>query len=293
MQRIKSSTKTNSNLALVASSSQLPTKSESTMFKSTAVLASSVTNMALPDDVKPWPSSSPIREKESISPDTEPRRSLTKKRLSPRSSLLSGPNPLASVPRLLVKRSSLKSAPTTGPAIKPNMSLSITDASTSSSNTAMTDRFSSSNASNTDQEEAERLIKETVSRDKPSIRAKVHRVENSKERSNDALKRKDGDAHPGTQLPPAYESESISEDWTKSQGEMNEILIIDEEESPQLPVGKHPPMKRARNKKTNRIEATPFQSKTRSNHQTRILDSSRCKITWIDSWLSRHAHLSF
>ena len=263
------------------------------IFKSTAVLPSSVTNMATHEDVKPWASSPRMKEKESLSPvqkspaETDPRPSQSKKRLSPRSSLISGPTLLPSVPKLLVKRSSLKSATAIGSAIKPNMSLSITDASASSSNTVVTDHFSSTNAVSTDQED-EKSIKKTASRDKPLSRAKLadkpkvspkaQRMEHPKDRPTDVSKRNHGDAHSVPRLPTAYESESISEDWTRSQGEMNEILIIDEEEIPRSAVGKRPLKKRVRNKVGDRPGAMLSHSKTRSNHQAHTLDSSRCKI---------------
>ena len=57
------------------------------------------------------------------------------------------------IPKLLPKRSSIKQTSTTAQSIKPSTTLCITDVSTSSSNTVVTDHFPSTHSTISDQEE--------------------------------------------------------------------------------------------------------------------------------------------
>jgi hypothetical protein len=193
--------------------------------------------------------------------------------------------PSSPIPKLLPKRSSIKQTSTTAQSIKPSATLSITDVSTSSNNTVVTDHFPSTHSTISDQEaiislkksnkrnnpknefmaNSDSLSKYNILK-KPSQNQKLI-SSNKKERSFDTSKKKFIHNSLLTNSELVYDTEPGSDVWMKSHEDTTQILIIDEPDE----------KKQNKNRMKDGSRLIPFILKARGDHQAYTIDSSKCK----------------
>jgi hypothetical protein len=206
------------------------------------------------------------------------------------------------MPKLLLKRSSIKQPSTTAQSTKPSATSSITNVSTSSSYTVVTDHLLTTHSMISDQEEIISLKKANKRNNsknefikKPNFvpkrnilrktsRPSKNRSVISSNRKEQYVKTSNKKFKKNTLLKNselAYDTELGSEAWIKSHEDISQILIIDE----QAEKKPHPFKRQKKNQNKTRIidgsHSMPFNLKAQSDHQTYIVDSSRCKFLFL------------
>jgi hypothetical protein len=202
------------------------------------------------------------------------------------------------MPKLLLKRSSIKQPSTTVQSTKPSATSSITNVSTSSSNTVVTDHLLTTHSTISDQEEIislKKANKRNNSKDafmtkpnfvsKRNILRKTSRPSqnrsfissNKKEQHVKTSKKKfkTNSLLKNSEL--TYDTELGSKAWVKSNDKISQILIIDE----QVEKKPHTFKRQKKNRIINGSRLMPFNLKAQSDHQTYIIDSSRCKFIFV------------
>lgn len=238
-------------------------------------------------------------------PDDNPHHINSKQQSSSTNSLIRGNIPSLPIPKLLLKRSLIKQPSTVAQSIKPNLTLSITDISTSSNNTVATDHLLSTHSTISNQEEIvslkkpnkrntskNRLITNINPVSKRSMLRNTSRPSQnqtfiSSNRHVEASTKKFMNKNLLTNSELAYDTEPGSESWLKSHEGTNQILIIDEQDEKKPSV--HPRQQKKQTKKRiiNGSRLTPLNLKAHSDHQAYTIDSSRCKLScffFISTW---------
>ncbi|CAF1614411.1 unnamed protein product [Rotaria magnacalcarata] len=198
------------------------------------------------------------------------------------------------MPKLLLKRSSIKSNSTSTQMIKPNAALSITDVSTSSSNIATNDRTRCTHSALSDQEEivsrkksinTKNFKDKFISTVQPSSKRNILRKKTLRSSQNQSLisskpeeqnlksfKKKFINNSLVSNSDLVYDSEQGSDTWIKSYENRNQILRTDQRDQKK---------KEKRPNKSRIIDSSqlvPFNLQARGDHQASIADSSRCKF---------------
>ena len=158
--------------------------------------------------------------------------------------------PSISIPKLLLKRSSIKQSSTTAQSTRPNPLLSITDINTSSNNTIATDHFFSTHSTISDHEEIislkktnkENGIKDRIMETLDSISKRkmirktlrpLHNQSltspNLKEQHTETSKKKFTNNSLLTNSDLVYGTEPGSDAWMQSHEDIRQILIIDKQ----------------------------------------------------------------
>jgi hypothetical protein len=221
-------------------------------------------------------------------------------------------NSSPSIPKLLLKRFSLKQSSTTVQSTKPNAALSITDVSTSSSNTVATDHLLSTHSSISDQEERTSIRnpnKEKNFKDGyPIISNATRRSNTLKKVSRPILNQPSLSSNKKQrqiEVPPkrltnnslltnselTYENEATSDAWMKSHEDISQILIIDEQDEKQRQTYERKANKSEKNRMADGSRLMSFNLKARGDHQAHTIDSSRCKF--VSRRLSENQSLLF
>ncbi len=203
------------------------------------------------------------------------------------------------MPKLLLKRSSIKQTSTTAQSTKPSATLPITDVSTSSSSTVATEHLPSTHSTISDQEEIislKKINKRNNSKDKFTTRPDSVPKRNmlrktSRPSQNQSLissnqkgqhitttknQFMDNSLLPTSEL--TYDTELGSEAWIKSHEDVSQILIIDEQDEKKLKSYKRQQKKQNKNKMIDESRLIPINLKARSDHQMYTVDSSRCNF---------------
>ncbi|CAF4250565.1 unnamed protein product [Rotaria socialis] len=260
-----------------------------------AVLLSSFTNINMKQQVaQPWMSSSEIKDDRLTFGKTMnlvPEEIANLKRILPSNLVHRSSISSLSMPKLLLKRSSIKSNSTATQIIKPNAALSITDVSTSSSNIATNDRIRSTHSALGDQEEIisrKKSINSKNFKDKfmsavqPSSKRNILRQRTLRsshnqslisskpeERNLKSLKKKFMNNSLVSNSNLVYDSEQGSDTRIKSHENHNQILRTDQRDQKK---------KQKRPNKSKTIDSSqlaPFNLQARGDHQASTVDSSR------------------
>ncbi|CAF0715974.1 unnamed protein product [Adineta steineri] len=198
--------------------------------------------------------------------------------------------------KLLSKRSSLKQTSNTVQPIRPNTILSITDVSTSSSNTTTTNHLPSTQSTFSDQKEIipmQNTKKEHYSKDEiketsdsitkrkilrktsRSIQNQSYTYSKSKEKDIEKTKKKFTNNNLLTNSDLTYDSEQGSDAWMPSQEDISQILIIDEQDEKNSQIHKRYKKKQNKNRMITESQLMPFNLKARGDHQAYTIDSSK------------------
>ncbi|CAF0746461.1 unnamed protein product [Adineta steineri] len=198
--------------------------------------------------------------------------------------------------KLLSKRSSLKQTSNTVQPIRPNTILSITDVSTSSSNTTTTNHLLSTQSTFSDQKEIipiQNTKKEHYSKDEikgrsdsitkrkilrktsRSIQNQSYTYSKSKEKDIEKTKKKFINHSLLTNSDLTYDSEQGSDAWMPSQEDISQILIIDEQDEKNSQIHKRYKKKQNKNRMITESQLMPFNLKARGDHQAYTIDSSK------------------
>jgi hypothetical protein len=229
---------------------------------------------------------SPLQSEKSL-PDNIPHPIKSKQQSSSTNSLVRSGMPSSSIPKLLLKRSSIKQPSPILSSTKPNTTLSITDVSTSSSNTIATDHLLTTHSTISEHEVIIPLKKsnskngftttsESIS--KRNILRKTSRPsqnqsfvsENRKERHVKGSKKK-------------FSNNELIDDresWIKNHDDISQIFMMNEQYEKKPQIYERQRKKQNKNRTVNRSRMSPSKLKVENNHhQTYTLDSSRCKLT--------------
>ncbi|CAF3958545.1 unnamed protein product [Rotaria magnacalcarata] len=276
-------------------SSEIKIKQQPITSTTDAVLLSSFTNINMKQQVaQPWVSSSENKDDiltfgKTMNLVPEEITNLTRmlpSNLAHQSSISS-----LSMPKLLLKRSSIKSNSTSTQMIKPNAALSITDVSTSSSNIATNDRTRCTHSALSDQEEivsrkksinTKNFKDKFISTVQPSSKRNILRKKTLRSSQNQSLisskpeeqnlksfKKKFINNSLVSNSDLVYDSEQGSDTWIKSYENRNQILRTDQRDQKK---------KQKRPNKSRIIDSSqlvPFNLQARGDHQASIADSSR------------------
>jgi hypothetical protein len=235
---------------------------------------------------------SPLQSEKSLPNDT-PHPIKSKQQSSSTNSLVRSGMPSSSIPKLLLKRSSIKQPSTILSSTKPNTTLSITDVSTSSSNTIATDHLLTTHSTISEHEVIIPLKKsnskngftttsESIS--KRNILRKTSRPsqnqsfvsENRKERHARGSKKK----FSNNNLVKNSELIDDTESWIKSHDDISQIFMMNEQDEKKPQIYERQRKKQNKNRTVNQSRMSPSKLKLENNHhQTYTLDSSRCKLT--------------
>ncbi|CAF0733025.1 unnamed protein product [Adineta steineri] len=198
--------------------------------------------------------------------------------------------------KLLSKRSSLKQTSNIVQPIRPNTILSITDVSTSSSNTTTTNHLPSTQSTFSDQKEiipiqntnkknySKDEIKETsdsitkrkiLRKTSRSIQNQSYTYSKSKEKDIEKTKKKFTNNNLLTNSDLTYDSEQGSDAWMPSQEDISQILIIDEQDEKNSQIHKRYKKKQNKNRMITKSQIMPFNLKARGDHQAYTIDSSK------------------
>jgi hypothetical protein len=201
------------------------------------------------------------------------------------------------IPKLLLKRPSIKQSSTTAQSIKPNVILSETNVSTSSSNTVTTDQLLTTHSIISDQEQIismrkvnkgnnskDRLMATPTSVPKRKVLRKTLQpsqnqsfiIPNSKEQHVKTSKKEFINNSLFTNSDLAYDTEPGSDAWMQSHEDISQLLIIDEQDERKPQIHERHQKKPNKNRMIDRSRLLPFNLKARGDHQAYTVDSSKC-----------------
>ena len=210
----------------------------------------------------------------------------------------------SSIPKLLPKRSLFKQLSTTVQSIKPNTILSITDVSTSSSETVATDHLESTHSTISNQEEIislkktnkknnaqDKFIVIPKSLPKRNILRKTSRPSenrsfvssNQKQKPIKTSKKSVINRSLLTNSELTYDTEGESESWLKSHDDISQTLIIHEQDKKKSSSDKQQQQhkKQPKNTTSGGSRLKPLNLKTTNDYQAYTIDSSRCKLMFL------------
>jgi len=186
---------------------------------------------------------------------------------------------------------------TTAQSIKPSATSSITDVSTSSSHTVVTDHLLSTHSTISDQVEVISLKKVKkrnsskgglMTKPDPVLKRNILRKtsrpsqnqsfisSNQKEQPVKTSKKKFLNNNLLTNSELTYDTEPGSEAWIKSDEDINRILISDKQDGKKRQSSKRQQKKQTKNRIIDGPQLIPFNLKAHSDHQASTVDSSRC-----------------
>ncbi|CAF2521088.1 unnamed protein product [Rotaria sp. Silwood2] len=229
--------------------------------------------------------------------DDKPHQLNSKQQASIINTLIRDSKPSSSMPKLLLRRSSIKQNSTSLQITKPNTSSSITDVSISSSNTGITDHLRSTHSIISDQEEVISLKKiNEKNNSKDKLMSKIDSIskhnilrkktpQSSQNQSMISLNRKQQNIERSkikftnnsllTNSELAYDTEQGSDVWMKSHEDISQILSINEQHEKKTNIHKRQQKKQNKNRIIDGSKFMPLNLKARADHQTYTVDSSR------------------
>ncbi|CAF3498030.1 unnamed protein product [Rotaria sp. Silwood1] len=227
--------------------------------------------------------------------DNNTHQSDLKQQSSVTNRMIRNGTPSSSMPKLLLKRSSIKQNSATSQIKKPNAASSITDISTSSSNTGTIDHLQSTHSIISDQEEVISL--KTTNKTKNSNNEFISKVDstskhiilrkktpqssqnqslislNRKQHNIEISKKKFTNNSLLTNSELAYDTEQGSDVWMNSHEDITQS--INDQNEKKSKIHKRQQKKQNKNRIIDGSKFMPLNLKARSDHQAHTVDSSR------------------
>ncbi|CAF0796021.1 unnamed protein product [Rotaria sordida] len=230
--------------------------------------------------------------------DDNPYHSNSKQQSSMTNTLIRDSIHSSSMPKLLLKRSSIKQNSTILQPTKPNATSSITDVSTSSSNIVATDHLRSTHSITSDDHEEVISLKKTNKKNnsKDEFISKVNSTSkhnmlrkktpqpsqnqsltsfNQKQPNIKTSRKKFTNYSLLTNSELAYDTEQGSDVWMNSHEDISQILSINEQDERKPKIHKRQQKKQNKNRIIDGSKFMPFNLKARADHQAYTIDSSR------------------
>ncbi|CAF3535060.1 unnamed protein product [Rotaria sordida] len=230
--------------------------------------------------------------------DDNPYHSNSKQQSSMTNTLIRDSIHSSSMPKLLLKRSSIKQNSTILQPTKPNATSSITDISTSSSNIVATDHLRSTHSITSDDHEEVISLKKTNKKNnsKDEFISKVNSTskhnmlrkktpQSSQNQSLTSFNQKQPNIKTSrkkftnysllTNSELAYDTEQGSDVWMNSHEDISQILSINEQDERKPKIHKRQQKKQNKNRIIDGSKFMPFNLKARADHQAYTIDSSR------------------